>query len=107
VPSEQKSIPQVLSELWEMLVSYAKQETVQPLKGLFRFVGVGVAAMLLIGTGVVLISVSVLRLLQTKQPFGWQLSGSLNFIPYLVSLAVLGVLIGLAVLAIKPKRSKT
>ena len=107
MPSEQKSIPQVLSELWEMLVSYAKQETVQPLKGLFRFVGVGVAAMLLLGTGVVLISVSVLRLLQTKQPFGWQLTGSLNFIPYLVSLAVLGVLIGLAVLAIKPKRSKT
>ena len=107
MPSEQKSIPQVLSELWEMLVSYAKQETVQPLKGLFRFVGVGVAAMLLLGTGVVLMSVSVLRLLQTKQPFGWQLTGSLNFIPYLVSLAVLGVLIGLAVLAIKPKRSKT
>jgi hypothetical protein len=107
VPSEQKSIPQVLSELWEMLVTYAKQETVQPLKGLFRFVGVGVAAMLLLGTGVLLMSVSVLRLLQTKEPFGWQLSGSLNFIPYLVSLVVLGVLIGLAVLAIKPKRSKT
>jgi hypothetical protein len=107
VPAEQKSIPQVLSELWEMLVTYAKQETVQPLKGLFRFVGVGVAAMLLLGTGVLLMSVSVLRLLQTKEPFGWQLSGSLNFIPYLVSLLVLGVLIGLAVLAIKPKRSKT
>ena len=107
MPSEQKSIPQVLSELWEMLVTYAKQETVQPLKGLFRFVGVGVAAMLLLGTGVLLMSVSVLRLLQTKEPFGWQLSGSLNFIPYLVSLLVLGVLIGLAVLAIKPKRSKT
>jgi hypothetical protein len=107
VPSEQKSIPQVLSELWEMLVTYAKQETVQPLKGLFRFVGVGVGAMLLLGTGVLLMSVSVLRLLQTKEPFGWQLSGSLNFIPYLVSLLVLGVLIALAVLAIKPKRSKT
>ena len=107
MPSEQKSIPQVLSELWEMLVTYAKQETVQPLKGLFRFVGVGVAAMLLLGTGVLLMSVSVLRLLQTKEPFGWQLSGSLNFIPYVVSLLVLGVLIGLAVLAIKPKRSKT
>ena len=107
MPSEQKSIPQVLSELWEMLVTYAKQETVQPLKGLFRFVGVGVAAMLLLGIGVLLMSVSVLRLLQTKEPFGWQLSGSLNFIPYLVSLGVLGVLIGLAVVAIKPKRSKT
>ena len=107
MPSEQKSIPQVLSELWEMLVSYAKQETVQPLKGLFRFVGVGIGAMLLLGTGVVLMSVSVLRLLQTKEPFGWELTGSLNFIPYVVSLAVLGVLIGLAVFAIKPKRSKT
>ena len=107
MPSEQKSIPQVLSELWEMLVAYAKQETVQPLKGLFRFVGVGVAAMLLLGVGVLLMSISVLRLLQTKEPFGWQLSGSLNFIPYVVSLLVLGVLIGLAVLAIKPKRSKS
>jgi hypothetical protein len=107
VPSEQKSIPQVLSELWEMLVSYAKQETVEPLKGLFRFIGVGVAAMLLLGVGVLLMSISVLRLLQTKEPFGWQLSGSLNFIPYVVSLLVLGVLIGLAVLAIKPKRSKS
>ena len=107
MPAEQKSIPQVLSELWEMLVSYAKQETVQPLKGLFRFVGLGIGAMLLLGTGVVLMSVSVLRLLQTKEPFGWELTGSLNFIPYVVSLAVLGVLIGLAVFAIKPKRSKT
>jgi hypothetical protein len=107
VPSEQKSIPQVLSELWEMLVSYAKQETVEPLKGLFRFIGVGVAAMLLLGVGVLLMSISVLRLLQTKEPFGWELSGSLNFIPYVVSLVVLGALIGLAVLAIKPKRSKT
>ena len=107
MPSEQKSIPQVLSELWEMLVSYAKQETVEPLKGLGRYVGYGIPGMFLLGTGVVMISVSVLRLLQTKEPFGWELSGSLNFIPYVVSLVVLGVLIGLAVLAIKPKRSNS
>jgi hypothetical protein len=107
VPSEQKSIPQVLSELWEMLVSYAKQETVEPLKGLVRFIGAGAAAMFFLGAGVLLMSVSVLRLLQTKEPFGWELSGNLDFIPYAVSLVVLGVLIALAVFAIKPKRSKT
>jgi hypothetical protein len=106
VPQEQKSIPQVVSELWEMLVSYAKQETVEPLKGLARFVGVGAAAMVMLGVGVVLLSVSVLRLLQTKQPFGWSLTGNLSVIPYVVSLVVLGVLILLAVAAIKPKRSK-
>jgi len=106
VPQEQKSIPQVLSELWEMLISYAKQETVEPLKGLARFVGVGAAAMVMLGVGVVLMSVSVLRLLQTKSPFGWSLTGNLSVIPYVVSLVVLGVLILLAVAAIKPKRSK-
>jgi hypothetical protein len=89
-----------------MLVSYAKQETVEPLKGLARFVGVGAAAMVMLGVGVVLLSVSVLRLLQTKQPFGWSLTGNLSVIPYVVSLVVLGVLILLAVAAIKPKRSK-
>jgi hypothetical protein len=106
VPPEQKTIPQVLSELWEMLISYAKQETVEPLKGLLRFVGFGIAAMLFLGTGVLLMSVSVLRLLQTKEPFGWSLTGNLTVIPYIVSLVVLAVLIALAVAAIKPKRSK-
>ena len=107
MPSEQKSIPEVLSELWEMLVSYAKQETVEPLRGVGRYVRNGVLGMLFLGTGVVLLSTSVLRVLQTRQPFGWELTGSLSFIPYVVSLVVLGILIVLAVSAIKPKRSKT
>ena len=37
----QKSIPQVASELWEMSTAYAKQETIDPLKGVGRFVGMG------------------------------------------------------------------
>lgn len=106
MPPELKSIPQVLSELWELLVSYAKQETVEPLKGLVRYVGYGVAAMFLVGTGVLLMSVSVLRVLQTREPFGWALTGHLSWIPYAVSLVALTVLIGAAIFAIKPKRSR-
>ena len=44
MPEQEKSIPQVLTELWEMLVSYGKQETVEPLKGLGRFVAFGMAS---------------------------------------------------------------
>ena len=106
MPQEQKSIPQVLSELWEMLISYAKQETVEPLKGLARFVGVGAAAMIMLGVGVVLMSVGALRFFQTKEVFGWSLTGNLSVIPYVISLVVLALLILLAVAAIKPKRSK-
>ena len=65
MPEEEKSIPQVLTELWEMLVSYAKQETVEPLKGLGRFVAFGVGAAVLGGIGIILLTLAGLRGLQT------------------------------------------
>jgi hypothetical protein len=102
VPEEQKSIPETLAELWEMLVSYAKQETVEPLKGLGRFVGFGAGAAVLGGIGIILLTLAGLRALQTHT--GEHLTGNLNWVPYLVALVLLGVLIGVAVLQIKPKR---
>lgn len=104
MPEEQRSIAQVLSELWEMLVSYAKQETVQPLKGLGRFIGWGVAGSLLTGVGVLLLTLAGLRALQTQT--GEHLTGSLSWVPYAAALVLLGLLISLTVLAIKPKGSK-
>lgn len=102
MPEEQKSIPETLAELWEMLVSYAKQETVEPLKGLGRFVGFGAGAAVLGGIGIILLTLAGLRALQTHT--GEHLTGNLNWVPYLVALVLLGVLIGVAVLQIKPKR---
>ncbi|MEY2422973.1 MAG: hypothetical protein QOI95_3040 [Acidimicrobiaceae bacterium] len=103
MPEEEKSIPQVLTELWEMLVSYAKQETVEPLKGLGRFVAFGVAAALLGGIGIILLTLAGLRGLQTHSD--GHLDGNLNWVPYLAALVLLTALIAIAVNRIKPKRS--
>jgi multisubunit Na+/H+ antiporter MnhB subunit len=103
VPQEEKSIPQVMTELWEMLVSYAKQETVEPLKGLGRFVAFGLGAALLGGVGIILLTLAGLRGLQTHSD--GHLDGNLNWVPYLAALVLLGALIALAVSRIKPKGS--
>jgi hypothetical protein len=100
---EEKSIPQVLTELWEMLVSYAKQETVEPLKGLGRFVAFGVGAALLGGIGIILLTLAGLRGLQTHND--GHLDGNLNWVPYLAALVLLAALIALAVSRIKAKGS--
>jgi hypothetical protein len=104
VPQEQKSIPETLSELWEMLVSYAKQETVEPLKGLGRFIGFGVGAALCGGIGIILLTLAALRALQTHT--GEHLTGSWNWVPYVAALVVLVALIGIAVTRIKPKGTR-
>ena len=101
MPQEEKSIPQVMTELWEMTVSYAKQETVEPLKGLGRFIAFGAAAAILGGIGIIMLTLAGLRGLQDHND--GRLDGSWNWVPYLVALVLLGALIGLAVTRIKPK----
>ena len=103
MPEEEKSIPQVLTELWEMLVAYAKQETVEPLKGLGRYVAFGGLAALVGGIAIILLTLAGLRGLQTHN--GGHLDGNWNWVPYLAALVLLGALIALAVRQIKPKGS--
>jgi hypothetical protein len=92
VPEEQKSVPQVLGELKQLTVDYAKQETIDPIKGLGRFVGLGVAGSVLLGIGVCLLGLAALRALQTET--GDTFGENLSFVPYLIAFVVL---IGLAV----------
>ena len=101
MPEEEKSIPQVLTELWEMTLAYAKQETVEPLKGLGRFIGYGIAAVLIASAGIILITLGVLRVLQTHSD--GRLEGNWNWVPYLVALTVLSILIAIAVKRIRAK----
>lgn len=106
MPEEEKSIPQVLGELKELTVTYAKQETIDPLKGLGRFVGFGVGGSFLLGIGVCLLALSGLRALQTET--GSTFTGNLSWIPYLMATALLLILASFSVLAISrdSKRSK-
>jgi hypothetical protein len=102
VPDTQaKPIGEVASELWELTRDYAKQETVDPLKGVGRFLAYGVAGSLLIGIGVIMLMLSGLRALQTET--GSWFTGNLSWIPYLIILVVGAALIALALSRIQKK----
>ena len=67
-------------DLPEILKRYVRQETVEPLRALGRFVGFGAAGSVLIGAGAVLVGIGALRLLQ-----GWPaFEGSWSWVPYLI-----------------------
>jgi hypothetical protein len=83
-----KSFQQVFQELWDLLKSYAQQETIGPLKNLGNQFKWGMAGSLFITLGIFLLTMSVLRGLQTQVPFfrdnvGW------TSIPYFVAFGVL------------------
>lgn len=97
-----KSIPQVASELWELSTAYAKQETIDPLKGLGRFLGFGVGGAIVLGLGSILLLLAGLRALQTETDTTF--TGSLTFVPYFIVVAVGAVLSGLVVLRIVKRK---
>jgi hypothetical protein len=82
--SADKSVPQVVSELWSLTKDYARQETIDPLKGVGRYVGFGFAGAVLGATGVVLLLLSLLRALQTET--GSSFTGNLSWLPYVIVL---------------------
>lgn len=95
---DDKSLPNLATELLDLLRAYAKQETIEPIKGLGRWAAFGVAGSLLLGTGVVLLVVALLRVLQEET--GDALDGNLSFAPYLVTLLVCAGVIGAALAAV-------
>jgi hypothetical protein len=104
VPEPQsKSIAEVSSELWALTKDYAKQETIDPLKGVGRYLTFGVPGVVLIGFGTVLLMLSALRALQTQT--GSTFQGSLSWLPYIIVLVVAVGFVALAVARItKTKR---
>jgi hypothetical protein len=84
-------IPQAITELWELVLAYFKQETTEPLKALGKVIGFGVAGSLLIGAGTVFFAIGTLRLLQTEFP---TFTGNFTFVPYLIVIVLLVVVAG-------------
>lgn len=79
-------------DLPDLLRRYVRQETVDPLRNLGRFLGLGIAGSLMTATGVVLLGIGVLRLLQD-----WSvLNGSWSWVPYLAVALALGMIAVLA-----------
>lgn len=80
------------TELKDLLVGYARQETRDPLRGLGAFLAWGLIGSVLVGIGGLLLTLAVLRSLQTET--GSALDNNLSFVPYLITLLVLAVVIG-------------
>jgi hypothetical protein len=75
-------------DAFKLTVDYLKQEALDPLRGLGRFLLWGLTGSLAIAVGILLVLVGILRLLQTET--GTALTGDWSWVPYFV-VAVLGV----------------
>lgn len=82
--AKDKSVSLLGSELLGLVIGYAKQETVDPLKSLARFVAWGTAGAVLIATGGVLLALAAVRAAQTES--GAHLHGNLTWVPYAAGL---------------------
>ncbi len=101
---DDKSVVGKGQDVWQLVVAYAKQETVEPLKGLGRWIGAGFGGSLLIATGLSLLLLAGLRALQTQT--GTTFTGNLSWIPYLIVLVGAAVVAGLSFWAVKAKKGK-
>ncbi len=97
-PNQPKGLPTLAVELKDLVVAYAKQETLEPIKGLGRFVAFGVAGSLLLAVGSVLLVLALFRGLQTELPEVFD--GNWSFAPYLITLLACAVAMGLSARAI-------
>ena len=75
------------TELKDLVVAYAKQETITPLRSLGRYLGFGVAGSLLVFLGAFFLGLGVLRLLQSLSPFAG--SSWASALPYVVAIVAL------------------
>lgn len=95
-----KSLPELGRELVDLTVTYAKQETIEPLKALGPRIGWGVLGAGVASVGLVFLLVGTLRLVQVEAG----LRGLWSFVPYLAAVLVAGGVAALAVKQIGPRR---
>lgn len=91
-PSRQA--PPSVGEIVETVKTYAKQETVEPIKRAGKYVGFGAAGGLLTGLGVAVLLLGLLRFVQSE----WSRSaeGRLSWLAYVITLLGVVVLGGLS-----------
>ena len=93
--SEPKGVGAQVTDLKDLVVGYAKQETVDPLKTLGRYLGFGLAGSVAIGGGLVLLLLALLRGLQEFSVFNDPSAtgdSRWSWVPYAIT-ALVGMLI--------------
>lgn len=98
--------PSQLGDTVDLVKAYVKQETLGPLRGAGRWIGLGLGGAVLLAVGSGFVVLGVLRLLQTETSETF--SGRwMSLIPYAAALVVALAVIGLAVWRIsKPTLQK-
>jgi cytochrome c biogenesis protein CcdA len=82
-----------VEELFASVKDYARQETLEPLRGAVRWVGVGSIAALSLGLALMYVSLGVLRFSQDMG--GSVLDGSWSFVHYFVTLFVVAIVVAI------------
>ena len=83
-----------LSELVSLVVAYAKQETLGPVKSLGRYLLWGALGGLLLTIGSVLLALTAVRAVQAEA--GRHLAGNWSWVPYMGGVLVALVVVGWA-----------
>ncbi|MGA2836207.1 MAG: hypothetical protein ABSF84_06380 [Acidimicrobiales bacterium] len=90
-------------EAVRLIVGYIKQETLDPVKGLGRYVLFGVVGSVALSIGLAILAVGFLRVLQGET--GTTFTGNLSWIPYVICAVVLVLVAALAVRAVSRGRT--
>ena len=90
-----------IADQFELIKNYARQETLDPLKGAGRWVGMGLLGSVLLIIGGISMTIALLRLLQEET--GSNFTGNLSWLPYLITMAALIVVMILLGLRIRKK----
>ena len=91
--------PASIGDVVEFVKTYARQETLGPLKGAGRWIAFGLAGAFAMGLGLFFVLLGVLRMFQTE--WTWSARGGWSFMAYLVTLGVVLVFLVLTALRIK------
>lgn len=90
-----------LGDFYDLLKRYARQELVDPLRPIPRWIGFGVLGSLLLMIGSVSLTIATLRVLQEET--GSIFGGNLSWAPYAITLLGVIVVLGLLVRQIKKR----
>lgn len=84
-----------IGNLVDLVKTYAKQQTIGPLRNAGRWLSFGVAGAILLGVGLMLVLLGLLRLIQTE--WEWAATGSWSWISYLLVLVACVLVVVVAV----------
>lgn len=79
-----------VGELVALVAAYARQQTLEPIRGAGRWLAYGLLAVVSLVFGVVMISLGTLRLLQTEVFDG---ATTWSFVPYMIVVVMCGAVV--------------